>query len=122
MEVIDETGQGSYYSVNFPVKKENLPNSVSALVFGIVSLATMAYFGWIMAIIAMNNAKKALEIAAQNPGRYSDSSLRMANAGRTMGIVGLVLGLLGIVVWILYFIFIFYLVSYTSHHHYNYYY
>lgn len=119
---METTGNKGYvYPPNYPMRKENLPHSVPALIISIVSLATMAYFGWIMAIIALSNANKALKIAGQYPGRYSDGSLRMANAGRNMGIIGLVLGLLGIIVWILYFVFIFALVSWASHTQYHYY-
>jgi hypothetical protein len=117
MELTDNTTPGNYSPMNFTYRKENLPNSVSALVFGIVSLATMAYCGWIMAIIALNHAKKAKLIAEQNPGRYSDSSLRMANAGRIMGIIGVVAGIVCTFLWVLYFIFIFTLITSTSHHH-----
>jgi hypothetical protein len=120
METDQFQNPGNYYQTGVPYKKESLPNSVAALVFGIVSLATMAYFGWIMAIIALNNAKKALKISEMNPGRYSEGSLRMANAGRIMGIIGLVMGILGVFVWILYFFLIFALVSPLSHHHYYY--
>jgi hypothetical protein len=109
--------QGNYPPV-YPVKNENAPHAISGLVFGIVSLATMAYFGWIMAIIALNNAKKALSVIEQNPGKYSDVSLRMANAGRTMGIIGLIFGILGILIWILYFVFIFTLITWATPHHY----
>jgi|WetSurMetagenome_2_1015567.scaffolds.fasta_scaffold598108_2 hypothetical protein len=109
---------GSVYppaQVNYVVKKETLPNSVTALVMGIVSLATMAYFGWILGIIAMNNAKKALQISEQNPGRYSDISLSMMRAGRTMGLIGIIMGLVGILVWILYFVFIFLIIDFAEH-------
>jgi hypothetical protein len=116
-----ETYENNRYA--YPhVKKPMLPNALSALIFGIVSLCTMAFFGWIMGIIAINNAKRAIKMAADFPGRYSENSLKMANAGRTMGIIGLIFGLLGIIVWILYFVLIFALVSWTSQHsHYNYY-
>jgi hypothetical protein len=93
---------------SYHLRKPTLPNSVAALVFGIISLATMAWFGWIMAIVALNNARKALQMADEQPGKYNDTTIRMAQAGRTMGTWGLILGLLGIFVWVLYFAFIIY--------------
>lgn len=104
------------YPLNYVIRKELLPHSVATLVFSIVSLSTMAVFGWIFAIIAMNNAKKALEISEQNPGKYSDVSLSMVKAGKTMSQLGLIFGLLGILIWILYFAFIFFMISQTSHY------
>jgi hypothetical protein len=112
------SGSGSIYppaQVNYVVKKETLPNAVIALVMGIVSLSTMAFFGWILGIIAMSNAKKALQISEQNPGRYSDVSLSMMRAGRTMGLIGIIMGFVGILVWILYFAFIFFVISMAEH-------
>jgi hypothetical protein len=88
-----------------------LPGAIATLVFGIVSLSTMACFGWIMGIIALNHAGKARQAAEESPGKYSDVSLSMSNAGRTMGLLGLIFGLLGILVWVLYFAFIFFVIS-----------
>jgi len=116
MQSNDQISTGSHYPVSILPKKETLPHSLSALIFGIVSLATMACFGWIMAIVALNQASKALLLADQDPGRFSEGSLRMANAGRKMGVIGLVLGILGIFVWILYILFIVFIVTKASHH------
>lgn len=108
---------GMYY---YPPRKPVLPNSIPTLVFGIISLATMALFGWIMGIVALNLGNKALEEAEANPGKYNTASLGMARAGKTMGLIGLILGLVGILVWVLYFVFIFWLVSQAEHSAYDY--
>jgi hypothetical protein len=101
-------------------KKENVPHSLSALILGIVALANMAFFGWIPAIIGMNYAKKALQIAEENPGRYSENSIRMAQAGQKMSTIGLILGILGMFVTGLYYYWIFSraMHGYSPYHYY----
>ena len=98
-----------------PFRRRNAPGSIGALVFGIVSLSTMAFCGWIFAIVALNLAKKAKTAIERKPTFFSLGSERMANAGHIMGIIGLIFGLLGIVVWALYIGLIVYLVS-LGHH------
>lgn len=99
-----------------PTGKPMLPGSLAALILGISSLAGMAFFGWIPAIIGLVQAGKASAALKLAPDAYSDNSIRMANAGRKMSIAGLILGLLGILVWVLYFSLIFWLVSQTDHY------
>lgn len=100
----------------YEVKKPMLPGSLAALILGISSLAGMSFFGFIPAIIGLSKAREAAEALKQDPDKYSDNSIRMANAGRKMSIAGLILGLLGILVWILYFGLIFWIVSETNHY------
>jgi hypothetical protein len=94
-----------------PYRRRNAPGSIGALVFGIVSLSTMAFCGWIFAIVALNLAKKAKAAIERKPAFFSLGSERMANAGHIMGIIGLIFGLLGILVWALYIGLIVFLVS-----------
>lgn len=99
-------------------RKENAPSSIAALVLSIVSLSAMAMGGWIVAIIAMNHVRKAQSAIDESPGKYSDGSIRMVNAGRKMSRLGLIFGLLGILVWALYIGFIIFIVmmaEQTSH-------
>jgi hypothetical protein len=109
-----------YSQVYSPPRKPVLPHSITTLVFGIVSLATMAWFGWIMGIVAMHQGSKALQAAEDEPEKYNETTIRMARAGKNMGVIGLILGLLGILVWILYFVAIFYFISLAEHHTYDY--
>jgi len=97
-------------------KKPMLPGSLAALILGIVSLAGMAFFGWIPAIIGLNKAKEAEEANQMEPGKYCDNSIRMAAAGRKMSMIGLILGLLGILLWVLYFAFIFWVIKESNGH------
>jgi len=104
-------------------RREVAPSAVPSLIFGIISLTTMALFGWIMAIVALNHVRKAKAAMELEPDRYSEASARLVKAGRTMGTLGLIFGLLGILVWIIYIVFIVYLVSQShSYNHYPSYY
>jgi len=106
---------------NYPPKKEMLPGALAALILGIVSLANMAFFGWIPAIIAFSQYKKAMQALQQDPDRYSTTSRSMAQSGKKMADIGLVLGILGMFVTILYYYFIFSM-TFRSHSYdyYNY--
>lgn len=98
----------------YPPKKPNLPGAVATLILGIVSLAYMAFLGWIPALIAMNLFKKDMATLEANPDQYSPSSISMAQAGKKMADVGLILGILGMFVTALYYYWIF---SMSFHHH-----
>jgi hypothetical protein len=99
-------------------KKEQVPHAIAALILGIVSLANMAFFGWIPAIIGMNYAKKAQQLADENPGRFSESSIKMAQVGQKMSVYGLIFGILGMFVTGLYY---YWILTNSMHHAYNYY-
>jgi hypothetical protein len=93
--------------VQYVVKKPVLPGSIAALILGIASLSTMAFFGWIPAIIAMKMYKKAQEAYDQNPDKYSETSHNMAQSGNKMATIGLVLGILGMFATGIYYYWIF---------------
>ncbi len=88
-------------------RKEMLPGSLATLILGIVSLANMAFLGWIPALIAYSYHKKAMEALENEPGRYSDTSANMARSGKKMAEIGLILGILGMFATGLYYYFIF---------------
>lgn len=90
----------------YPPRKEMLPGSLATLILGIVSLANMAFFGWIPAMIAMNQYKKAKAAMESDPDRYSPTSFNMAQSGKKMADIGLILGILGMFVTGLYYYFI----------------
>jgi cytochrome c biogenesis protein CcdA len=115
MNEINEPMNSGYQAIPpMTGRKVVLPHSITALILGIVSLANMALFGWIPAIISMNYAKKALQLAEDEPGKYTDTSIRMAQAGQKMANIGLVLGILGMFVTGLYYYWIF---TQAFHHH-----
>jgi hypothetical protein len=99
-------------------RKVFLPHSITALILSIVSLANMAFFGWIPAIISMNYAKKALLLYEEAPEKYNENSFKMLQASQKMANIGLVLGILGMFVTALYY----YLVITTTMHRHSYYY
>ncbi|MBS4014298.1 MAG: hypothetical protein KGZ97_11160 [Bacteroidetes bacterium] len=85
------------------VKKPNAPSAVKALVFGIISLATMCLpiVPLVFGILGFNFGKKAVNECTSNPEAYGGEG--MGNAGKIMGLIGLIIGAVGIVVWIFYF-------------------
>lgn len=105
----------TYPTQQMPPKPGMLPHAISAMVCGIVSLVVTAYMGWIMAIVALNLWKKAKEEWLANPGKYSETSFKMANAGRICGTIGLIVGLVFMVYWIVYILFIVSIASHSSH-------
>jgi hypothetical protein len=87
-------------------KPEMLPYALPAMIIGIVSLVVFCYMGWIMAIVGLNLWKKAKAEWDANPGKYSLTSFKMANAGRICSTIGIIVGLVAMVYWVVYFIFI----------------
>lgn len=74
--------------------KEQLPNSSAALVMGILSIVCIccgfgAVIGVVLGILSIVFAKKAKMLYEENPTRYTESSVKNADAGRICGIVGL---------------------------------
>jgi hypothetical protein len=68
-----------------------VPNSVGALVLGIISIPTCACWGivgLVCGIIAVVLGSKALALYKQHPEMYTRSSYNNANAGRICGIIG----------------------------------
>ncbi|MBR4620473.1 MAG: hypothetical protein IKO46_05775 [Salinivirgaceae bacterium] len=90
--------------------REQLPNSSGTLVMGILSIVCICcgvglLVGLVLGILALVYAKKAKALYDENPDRYTETSVKNANAGRICGIIGLSLGgvavLFAIVVWVL---------------------
>ncbi|HET9649786.1 MAG TPA: DUF4190 domain-containing protein [Microlunatus sp.] len=81
-------GSGAYAAGVYGYTPSMHPQSVAALVLGVVGLVICSYVG-IAAFLVGRSARK--EILAQ-PDRYS--GLGMATAGWVMGIIGIVLSLL----------------------------
>ena len=96
---------------NAQIKLPNAPSAIKALVFGIISLATMCapIIPLIFGILGFNFGKKTIIECESNPGMYG--GIGMGKAGKIMGLIGLIIGAVGIVFWIIYIIFI---VAYVS--------
>lgn len=93
------------------LRQKMIPYSITCMVFGIVSIAVLCYFGWVAAIVALVLHKKAMKIYNENPPDYKESSLKMLKAGKICGIIGLIVSIVTTVFYILYFAFIFYIVE-----------
>ncbi|MBI5541550.1 MAG: hypothetical protein HY951_15920 [Bacteroidia bacterium] len=86
------------------LKKKVVPGAVSAMIWGIASLAAMAAFGWIAAIVAFSKRKKALATYEQNPSDYSEKSLSVLRSAKTFSIIGLIASSVFTLIWIIYII------------------
>lgn len=104
------------------VPQEMLPKSVAVLVLGILSINfAFAYGipGIIIAIIALNLAGKSKSYLLQNPGFYTQGSVKMYHAGRTCAIIGLCVSILMIVFFVIFFSFM--ISDFTHHSRFHYY-
>lgn len=94
--------------VNKPkVFKEELPNSTTVLVLGILSLILCwcyGLFGFILGIIAIALSTAPKKMYAENPDLYEMSSVKNLNAGRICAIIGVCIASLWIILLILFFI------------------
>lgn len=84
-----------------------LPNSIGALVLGILSIVFCWCYGLlavIMGIIAIVLANQGEKLYNVNPQAYTLSSFKNLKAGKVCGIIGLSLGALYIICIIVYFI------------------
>jgi hypothetical protein len=85
------------------LRQKMVPYSVTAMVFGIVSIAVMCYFGWVAAIVALVLYSKAMAIYRENPPDYKESSLKILRAAKITGIIGLIVSVVTLVLYALYF-------------------
>lgn len=95
MEENNNSNQNQNFSNNQFEMKPALPNSTASLVLGIISLVTFFCYGIVsivLGILAIVNSNKALAIASQKPGVFSESSVSNAKAGKVMGIIGVCIG------------------------------
>ncbi|PQJ81764.1 CCC motif membrane protein [Polaribacter glomeratus] len=86
------------------MEKQTLPNATVSLVLGIFSLVTCICYGVLglpLGIAAFVVGNKALKVYNENPENYTSSG--NANAGKILGIVGIILNLLFIllIVWVI---------------------
>jgi len=95
---MNEMNQFSYQPVNAPPLL-TLPNSTSALVLGIISIASLcccSIVGFILGIIGLVLGINAVALYKQSPGVYTESSYQNANAGKICSMIGLILSVLSI--------------------------
>ena len=86
------------------MERQSLPNATISLILGILSVVTCICYGVIglpLGIIAFVLGNKALKVYHENPKDYKGSG--NANAGKALGIVGIILNLIFIIFIILAF-------------------
>ena len=86
------------------LRQKMVPHSVTAMVFGIVSIAVMCYGGWVAAIVALALYSKAMRIYHENPPDYKESSLKMLRAAKICGIIGLIVSIVTTLFYLLYIV------------------
>jgi hypothetical protein len=89
--------------------QQPLPNSTAVLVLGIISIVGCFCYGIVgivTGIIALVLAGKDNVLLAQNPGLYSEASVKNMKAGRVCGIIGLSLSAVYIICIIIYIVFV----------------
>ena len=76
--------------------KQMLPNSTAVLVLGIVSivgvLCSQGILGVILGIIGLVLSSTPIKLMRENPGVYTESSMKNLKAGRVCSIIGVSLG------------------------------
>lgn len=86
-----------------------LPNSTAVLVLGIISIV-ICILGFITAIIAIVLHRKDKAVYLSNPAKY-EASFKNSKAGNICAIIGLCLSVFTILFYVIYFIFIFSMIS-----------
>ncbi len=93
-----------------PVENKKLPNDVAVLVLGIVSVV-MCGVGFVTGIIALVLSKRSLRELSMDPLGYSSNSISFVKSGRICAIIGVCLHSCIILFYLVYFGFVFSLVS-----------
>jgi len=97
-EIEKDTSNSSYLDI--PKSKEILTLGILSLTSAVLC-AGFLVVGFILSIICMVKSQEAMNLYKQNPNVYSEKSYKDLNAGRIMGIIGLILNSL-----IVFFLFI----------------
>jgi len=85
---------------DFKAPKIELPNATIILVLGILSIIGCCCYGVvgiICGIIAIVMAKSATALYVSDPGKYTESSYKNMNAGKTCAWIGLILSILSLI-------------------------
>jgi hypothetical protein len=97
--------EGQNVNIDGPaVKKKLVPDALTAMILGIVSIVTMMYFGWIASIIGFSKRRKALALYEANPSQYSEKSLGILRTAKTLNTIGLIVSIISTVLFILYIV------------------
>ncbi len=96
MEVNDSNSAPQGRPVNDPLYQQNLPNSNTILVMGILSIVfcwwkLVSFVGIVLGIITIVLAKREIAVFNSAPQNYTISSLNNVKTGRTCAIIGLII-------------------------------
>ncbi|MGZ3899570.1 MAG: CCC motif membrane protein [Bacteroidia bacterium] len=94
-------------NTNFSGGTQPVPNSVGALVLGILSIVFCWCYGLlaiILGIIAIVLANQGEKLYKVNPQAYTISSYKNMKAGKICGIIGLCLGAVYLIIVVIYFV------------------
>lgn len=86
METNNNLDEVTYYE-----NQINLPNSTGVLVCGILAIPFAGLIGLILAIVSLSMASTATNLYNQNPGKYTESSIKNVRAGKICAIIGICL-------------------------------
>lgn len=76
-----------------PNKKKLGPHAISALIWGIFSIVTMVYLGWVASIIGFSQRSKGLRVYNENPDTYSEKTLNVLRTAKTLNLIGLIVSI-----------------------------
>jgi len=102
-------------------RKKMAPEAMSAMIWGIASIAAMAAFGFIASFVAYAKRKKSLALYEANPSQYNEKTLNLLKTAKITATIGLISSIFMTLFWIIYIIAIIYFVSEASNYN-NYYY
>ncbi|MCX6281676.1 MAG: CCC motif membrane protein [Bacteroidetes bacterium] len=85
-------------NANNTLFQQNLPNSNTILVLGILSIVfcwwhLVSFIGIVMGIITLVLAKREIAVYTSAPQKYTLSSLNNVKTGRTCAIIGLIISI-----------------------------
>lgn len=73
---------------NRVLTKRDLPDGGGILTLGILSIVLAGLIGLILGIIALSKSKRPLELYAEDPAAYTESSVSRVKSGRVCAIIG----------------------------------
>lgn len=91
---------------NYQQTQTSLPNAVTILVLGILSIVFCGLIGLVLGIIALSLSNKDKILLESAPQNYSMSSANNMKSGRTCAIIGVSLSAVATVFLIFYLIFV----------------
>jgi len=96
-----QSGNQNYSNQNESFSKLTLSGTGIVLTLGILSLVLAGIIGMVLGIIAVSKGNGIILLVESNPGKYNESNLGQAKAGKICGIIGIVLSSLIIFYYIL---------------------